>query len=382
MMPVLSVFIDSLMPESVENMEFLSCFENMARVKSELPSYSNTCHASIYTGVYPNKHKHFFIWKYSPETSPFNLLSSFSLKKFFNNICFNKYIKYLIFSSLCKIKRGTVHFMYTFALQPVDRWVYFDFEIVKFWEAQMNIGNYPTIFKILCENGIDCETVWKPKGSLNKIKFSPKPVTYFFIGHMDPIIHFHGPDSSEARRLLGQIDKVIEKAYINFENKYEEFLFFVFSDHGQARIEERIDPYSTFRNYGKDLNDYIHLIDSCHARFWFEKEEKRNEVEKVLDKLDGMGFILTNEIQSRYNAEMPREYGELIFCLNKPYVFLSPNKKFMHGYLPDHREMNGVLISNRSIVKRVVNLQDIAPSILQALDIRIPEYMDGEVIWK
>jgi len=64
MIPVLTVFVDGLKPESLEYMEFLDTFENKMRIRPEL-GYSNSCHASMYTGVHPNKHLKWFIWKYS-----------------------------------------------------------------------------------------------------------------------------------------------------------------------------------------------------------------------------------------------------------------------------------------------------------------------------
>ncbi|MEM2145357.1 MAG: hypothetical protein QW279_08345, partial [Candidatus Jordarchaeaceae archaeon] len=164
----------------------------------------------------------------------------------------------------------------------------------------------------------------------------------------------------------------------------EDFYFLVFSDHGQTEIRERIDLYSLFSKNGKDLNDYLHFIDSCYARFWFKNDEEREEIEKVLSKLEDIGVILTNNLLKKYHAEMPGEYGDLIFCLKEHFVFdiINPKDRFMHGYLPDNTDLDGVCVSNKKIKGPYIKLQDIAPSILQALDIRIPEYMDGEVIWK
>ena len=75
-MKVLTVFIDGLKPESVEEyMPFLNTF-GKRRVETDL-GYSVTCHATMYSGVYPNKHLRWFLWKYSPETSPFKWIRRF-----------------------------------------------------------------------------------------------------------------------------------------------------------------------------------------------------------------------------------------------------------------------------------------------------------------
>jgi len=127
MPPVLTVFIDGLKPESLKHMKFVSSF-NVRRIKTELINYSNTCHASMYTGVYPSKHQIQFIWKFSPETSPFNLLKRLGIHKFPHNL-YSKFMAYAVISLLSK-KRIILHGFRSLAKQPLSRWSLFDFEVV------------------------------------------------------------------------------------------------------------------------------------------------------------------------------------------------------------------------------------------------------------
>lgn len=379
--PVLVFFIDGLMARSIEYMEFVNTLGHTAKIKSDLPTYSNTCYASMYTGVYPRKHKHFFIWKFSPETSPFKFLKPFRF------VPPNHYIRFPLYVAAVKLKYGAyIPGFSSLARQPMKHWTYFAAEVVKYWgEPEKRIGDYPTIFKILEERGIDYHVIWKPKGPLgdiSRISFR-KPFTYIFIGHVDPITHRYGQDSPKSIALIKQIDKIIEKVYAAFEKKYGDFLFVAFSDHGLVRIEEKVSLHALFRGHGKDLNNYLHFIDGNYARFWIREEKEMDEILNVLEKLEDRGFVLTRDIQAKYNAEMPREYGDIIFYLDKPYAFdVVGDAKYMHGYLPDYEDLQGVLISNRPIIKGVAKLQDIAPSILEAFDIEVPKYMDGEPFWK
>jgi len=387
MMPVLVVFIDSLKFEGLEYMEFLNSFENKARIRTELPSYSNTCHASMYTGVYPEKHKYFFIWRRSSERSPFRLFARLKMLDFHSI-----HLKYLFYYGICKLKCGIVPYGYMFfAKQPIRYWANFDVQMVKFWDKpDMYLGDYPTIFKILDDAGIDYEVIWRPGGPLKEVKLKTplSPLTYIFIGHMDPITHRYGQESSKAREALKQINGILEKTYLTLEKTFkDDFFFLVFSDHGQVKIRERVDLYSFFRLNGKDLNNYLHFIDSCYARFWFRNIKEREDVEKVLSKLEDShkGFIITHDIMEKYHAKIPeREYGSLIFCLKPPYIFdvVDPSAVSMHGYPPDYPDLDGVLVSNKKLKKSIAILQDIAPSILQALGLRVPDYMDGEPIWR
>lgn len=382
---VLAVFIDALKPESVDHMEFLRTFENRRRMTTEFPSYSNTCHASMYTGVHPNKHKQQFVWRYSPDTSPFTFLKKLKLHKVFRD----KYSKYFCYALL--FKYGIIPYGYRFfAKHSIDYWANFSFKIVKYWgKPDSFLGGYPTIFSILESKKIQHDVVWASKGSLRKIrtKNPPRTFTYVFIGHMDPLSHKYGQDSPEAIGMLSKIDKILEKMHSEFEKVFgEDFVFILWSDHGLTDIENVVDLHSFFKSNGRNLNSYIHFIDSCYARFWLESAEQRTEVVEVLGKMDDKGFILTDEILEKYRAEMDENtYGDLMFYLDKPYVFdvANPKTVSMHGYLPNYADSDGVCISNHKIRdKSHVELVDITPSILQALGLEIPDHMDGKALWK
>lgn len=387
MTPALTVFIDSLKPESVECMDFLSSFENKARVKTELPSYSNTCHASMYTGVYPNKHLHEFIWYYSPETSCFNPLKKLGLHWAFKD----KYTKFICFEALSMLNFKTSPYGYFFFQRyPLDYWTNFNFAAVKFWgKPDSFVGGYTTVFEILRRNKIRYDVYWSTKGPLKKINNRSylNPWTYYFIGHMDTYSHFYGQESPKAREFLAIVDKRLENLYSAYKKLYgEDFTFFAFSDHGQTKIEERVDLHVFFASKGGNLNDYLHIIDSCYARFWFRNDKEREEVGRILQKMNDKGFILTEEIMKKYHAEIPdNRYGDLIFYLDKPCIFdvVNPNAISMHGYLPDHSDSDGIFISNKKIVNLpYIKLEDIAPSLLSIFGIERPKNMDGNVIWK
>jgi hypothetical protein len=136
-------------------------------------------------------------------------------------------------------------------------------------------------------------------------------------------------------------------------------------------------------------------VDSTFARFWFRNKKEEEEVCEILSELDSKGFVLTEEHLKKYNLSMPdNRYGDLIFYLDVPYIFDHGDlkvmgKKFsvsnvaMHGYLPDYPESDGVFISNKEVLEGShVELVDIMPSILNALDVKIPDYVDGKVLWR
>ncbi|RLI82548.1 hypothetical protein DRP04_03745 [Archaeoglobales archaeon] len=389
---VLTVFIDALKPETVEYMEFLNSFENVSRIKTELPAYSNNCHASMYTGVFPNKHKHHFIWKFRPETSPFKLLSKLGV------VNRSRRLKKFLYKSICLPKSMVVPYGdVVFENMPISFWANFDFDMVKFWgKPNSFIESYPTIFEILKRGKIPYRVIWiwtpfRPIKILERVNppnnRDYRSWLYVFIGDIDYYAHKFGQDSPKIREVLQKIDYTLEGIYSRSEKIFSDnFYFFVFSDHGQAEIREKVEASSLFSSHGRDLCDYIHFIDANYLRFWFRNEREKEEVEKILSKLEGLGFTLDEEFLIKYHAEISdNRYGDLIFYLDEGAVFqeiIPKDVRYMHGYLPDYPDSDAVCVANRKIKGTRIKLQDITPSILQALGLEIPDYMDGEPIWK
>ena len=399
-MKVLTVFIDGLKPESIQYMPFLDGFSTKRRVIPEL-GYSNPCHASMYTGVHPNKHLKWFIWKYSPDTSPFKLIEKSKIYEFPHNL-YTKYACYRIakFFNRDITSFYGMPFMYWI---PIKNWHYFDLAEKKFWSDSNFIENYPTIFDLLRINSIPYEVIGMERKHANESSkiieqhtFNGiKPWTYLFIGDIDPLSHKYGQDSVQVRERLKKIDQILEKIYISFEKKSDTFCFMLFSDHGHIKVKDKIDLHSFFRVYGGSLTDYIHFIDSNYARFWFRNEKERKEVTRILLEMGDKGFILTEEHFKKYNVNMPdNRYGDLIFYLDTPHQFDRGQIAVMgkqrttsdvsaHGYLPEYPDSNGVFISNKNVVNDShIRLADISPSIMDIFSIKIPDYMDGKIIWR
>lgn len=399
MTPVLAVFIDGLKPESIGHMEFLETFYK-ARVKTELGAYSPACDASIYTGVFINKHLCWFTWKYSPDTSPFRILKKLWVAYLPHNI----YSKYIYYKACLKLHHATnpAIFGFTvFASFPMRYWAYFDTDIREPWEKPQFYNDYPNLFEILRANSIKFEVVGVKSRDLpdsSKIvkMHHPEKDTMFlnyFIGDIDHLSHSYGQDHLKTIERLRTIDKILQGKYTEFERMFNDFYFMVFSDHGHSKVKKIINLEEIFKSRGKNLHNYIHFIDSNYARFWFRNSREEKEVREALSELEDEGFILSKEHFKKYHAEMPdNRYGDLIFYLDKPNIFFGREihalgRKVtapvsMHGYLPDYPDSDAVFVSNKRLKKDKMILQDITPSILQALGLEIPDYMDGEPVWK
>ena len=91
---LLTVFLDGIKTESLEFMPFLNSLREKRTIRTDL-GYSVTCHASMYTGVYPEKHKIWFYWLKNAKNSPYRWLKESGIDK----IPDNDFVKYLVYTA-------------------------------------------------------------------------------------------------------------------------------------------------------------------------------------------------------------------------------------------------------------------------------------------
>ena len=358
------VFIDGLKPESIKYMPFLDSLPTKRRIRTEF-GYSPTCYASMFGGVYPNKHHVWFSWKYSPDTSPYRWLKKYKM----DSLPHNLFTKYACFRLADFMSHGLLPWQGPMPLQwwyvPVSSWHYFDLTTKRAWFELDYLENYPTVFGILTNHGIQYELVGIEKAkpeklwqSIEQYDFSEiKPWTLFFIGDIDLLSHYHKQNSDIVIERLAEIDRVLREKCELLESKAGDFDFVMFSDHGHVEINDYLDVKSIFKSYGESLDDFIYFIDANFVRFIFRNEDEERRVRDILSHLESVGFILTETHLRKYHLDMPdNRYGNLIFYVEAPHHVTAGLKigwkklrsPFVsaHGYSPDNPDSDGVFISS------------------------------------
>ncbi|MBN1874071.1 MAG: alkaline phosphatase family protein [Anaerolineae bacterium] len=393
MKPVLTFFFDALKPESLQYMPFLNSFAHKRRMKSEF-GHSVTCHPSMYSGVHPDKHLQWFVWKYDPVGTPFKWARVFKYLGLLDNLG----SRYFLHKYTRQFReKNTAWFGVPLLVNlPLKYWSYFNVVEDRAWDEVGYLKEYPTVFDVLRGYNVEFEIVGMTKGAGSEFtqigghEFTEiRPWTYFFLGSIDSYSHHHRQDGPETIDRMRRLDQLVAAKYEAYSRRVSDFDVFVFSDHGHIPAEKRVDIHKVFRQHGQSLRRFIHLIESNYARFWFRNDKERATVEAILETL-GEGFILTDEHFQRYHLEMPdNRYGDLIFYLDVPYLFtktiwgFSRKQKSMHGYLPDYPDSDGVFLSRRALVEGPhVELVDVLPTLLDSLGLPIPDYVDGRVLWQ
>ncbi len=393
MKPLLSIFIDGLKPESLEHMPFLNSFQSKRRIKGE-HGYSIACHGSMYSGVHTDIHKLWFVWQYAPTSSPF------------------RRVKYLFKIPFMGTLPGKLFLHKTAKLfeQPntsffgIPRVIHVPLRLLKYLDVSEKrnydepgyLTEVPSLFDIMREKGIAFEVIGMDKSEREESKIVERhtdhkklPFIYWFIGDVDHFSHKFGQESDEAKKRLAELDALLGRKYEELTSAIGEVDVLVWSDHGHIDVAHKIDLYDTFEQAGADLNDYLHVIDGTYARFWFDKDGQEAKVRQVLESLKEYGDVMEIEDQKAHRVYPgDRRYGDLIFALRPGAIFSktiwgwSRTMKSMHGYSPEYRESDGVLISNLPVTDdRTLELIDITPSIMERLELTPLEHMEGKSFW-
>lgn len=392
MKPVISVFFDGLKPESLQYMPFLSAIPHQRRLKTLL-GYSITCHASMYTGVYPDRHKLWFLWQLGEQTSPFKWLKGIPFKSLADNIP-----GWMILHKITARMSDLTSYWGIPRLfnLPVHYWPKIDVSEKRYWDEDGYIENCQTIFERLRQHHVSYQVAGMVPHVIDTSRLVAEheikevnPWIYLFIGDVDALSHHSTQGSPEVIEKLKLFDRIVEQKCREVEFKAGGYEIIVWSDHGHVELNEKFDIYRFFREEGDDLNRYMHIIDINFARFWFDNGLERSRVEQLLKKIPN-GFILNEADMEQEHVLMgDNRFGDLIFYLDKGSAFsrtifgFGLRQKSIHGYLPGHEGCDGVFLSSREISPKVskVELVDIMPSTLNLLGVPVPGGLDGKVIW-
>jgi hypothetical protein len=387
---VLAAFLDGLGADAIDRMPFLARQPTVRRMRTEL-GYSITCHASMYTGLRPDRHGLWFVWQRRPETSPFRWLRPFRFLDAIDNLPMH-----LVAT---KVTRPFVRTTSWFGLPyPVHvRWRDIpDLDITerKLWPEPGYLAPADTIFDRMRASDVRFEIVGmdreRPIGLAAIEAWSPPAdpaaFTMLFAGDVDHASHAHGQGSAEVTELLGRIDRAIERhAAVLSRNGLEPRLV-VWSDHGHHDVR-RLNPLTYLKERGLDLGRHAHVIDTNFIRFWVDDPDERRGLIGQLDGL-GIGHVLTDAELDAYRVRMPDDrYGNVIFYVELPYALSHTIWGFGrrlasgHGYLPDHPGSDAAFVSNLPARDGTLDLVDVAPSLLELLGLEVAPGLDGRSAW-
>ena len=388
--PVLAVFLDGLGADAIDRMPFLAAQRTMRRVRTEL-GYSITCHASMYTGLRPDRHLLWFVWQRDPAASPFRWLRPFR----FLDVIDNLPMHVLATKATRRFVRTSSWFGIPYPVHVPWRFIP-DLDIAerRRWDEPGYLAPARTIFDVMRDERLPFEIVGMDRGRVRGLAAveaweppdEPAAFTYLFAGDVDHASHAHGQGSPEVTELLGRVDAVIEAKMAAMARRGPEPALLLWSDHGHHDVQ-RLNPLPLLKEHGIDLRRYPHVIDTNFIRMWIADAGERRRMVERLDAL-GIGHVLTDAELDRYRVRMPDDrYGNVIFYVELPYALshtiwgYGRRLDSAHGYLPDHPGSDAVLVSNLPTRDGAYDLVDVAPTVLELLGLPVEAGLDGKSAW-
>jgi hypothetical protein len=331
------IFVDAL---PFEYLQFIDNGCEWATVKTSTTpglGYSSNQHWALFAAKTPDDIGYFTDWNINPACSK-NALNMYL--KHTNRI--NPVVNFALNKagiSKANIPIGLKKHFINKSIYPLSNQTQFcglDPIFSKFKLYKVTKPNEVNMLKHLAENGVNRNS-------------------FIVINSLDSFGHvylnMHDKYVSFLRMLLSRIGMVVD----SFIKKYGEVgTVILLSDHGMSLVENTIS-LSLEDEFGPQKPDrYLYFLDSLILRIWVFDVALRKELEDYLLRKN-FGHLL-NTTERAYHGVTSKQFGDIIFILNEGYVFRPNYFGFglrgvahgMHGYLPDCKMQEGVLLGNFS----------------------------------
>ena len=204
----------------------------------------------------------------------------------------------------------------------------------------------------------------------------------------DSIAHQSGSTNTKVINQLKKQDKELLNLITEIERRgyWENVTLIVVSDHGMSDVENYINIKEILKN--NSIDSTLSIGPAVGHIFLDDLTDKELAI-SVLKKESNLIVWDGSQLPSNYNMFHPARTGDIVVETNAPNMLVTRKNsnppKGMHGYNPIiNKEMDGIFFAygNRVSVNQIdkVSQLDIAPTILNLLDLETPSYMTGQSI--
>jgi len=342
------------------------------------PSFANR--VEIMTGNSPATTDTFVDFCYDPENSPFKIL------KFLKTPINLKQRRSIFRKVLAALSYLTCGYGVNPVNIPLSFLPYFspNKSIIEFIRKERE-RDESHLFGILEKNGFKVTFIYGSveyiRERLKRYSTSKDEILFIHYGDSDKTGHKYGPNSMEIREVL----RIISESIKDINNSLGPFDFIaIFGDHNMVEVKNTINIWERLMKLNvKPLKDYLFFLNSPMVRFWFNNEYAKEKIRDFLTSLSCGRIITEKELKER---ELPidMKYGEIIFWMKKgwhitPDFYHMSKIKGMHGYIDDLSETPLIIFNRHEKIKLKAKgkLKDIAPTLLDILNIKCSKYMEG-----
>lgn len=374
------ILIDALGWEWIKSHPFL---ESVAPYRKRLRSvlgYSTAAIPSILTGLYPEQHGRLTLFHAANGSSPFRRLAPICAMP--PALTENRYVRYAV----KRIARRVNGFEGYFQLYGVPLRYLPSLDVCEKHDIYRpgGIPGAKSIFDSLTQGqvpyaaycyhqGDDRTLVERMRGDLKRRE---KRVYFLYLAQVDAFLHDNADNPAAVARCLDEYSAMISDLHAEAARNYERVRLCLFADHGMAPTVATLDVRAILNDLPFSApRDYLVLLDSTMARFWFFSPGAREAVIERLGREDVGHWLGEDELRSLKAWFVDRRYGEEMFLTNQGVV-IAPSfmgahaAKGMHGFHPDAPHSYGAFMSSEEVGDDVREITDICRLMLTRSGLR------------
>jgi Type I phosphodiesterase / nucleotide pyrophosphatase len=191
-----------------------------------------------------------------------------------------------------------------------------------------------------------------------------KKFYFLYLSGLDAFLHAHADQSAEAARCLDRYSRAITRLYRKAQLGYSRVRLHVFGDHGMAVTRTTVDLAARLAGLAlREPRDYLCLLDSTMARFWFFSPTARAE---IMSRLAGAGgrWLEYSMLRSLRAWFEDRRYGEEIYLMPEGAVIAPSHMgqrapRGMHGFHPSTANSRAAFVSSEDYGTRLDHITDV-----------------------
>ncbi len=351
----LFVFVDACGWEIIKNDPFAQQFAPERRKLTSVFGYSSACVPSILAGRWPVEHRNWCYFVYDPVHSPFKPLRA--LRWLPRALTSRRFFRYRLSKMLKKYLKFKGYFdLYNIPFEHISL---FDFSEKKspLQPGGMNCG--PNIFDHLGKRGIAYHVSDPARTErqnldalISDIDREKIDFAFLYWPDLDGLLHRVGNKSPDVPAKLRAYEPWLKELMAHAGAHYDEVKLAIFSDHGMANCDKHLNLRAKLNaldlRFGKD---YVVVLDSTMARFWFFNDRARRLVTECLGTVPE-GRVMPDDELAELGALFPdRYFGELIFLVEEGVLIVPSDMgerpiRAMHGYHPDAPHSYASMLTN------------------------------------
>lgn len=320
---------------------------------------SSACLASILSGAWPERHRHWCHFVYDPPHSPFKPLQAWRwLPNFITRRrCFRHGLSAFVRRQL-KL-RGD----FDLCNLPFRHLSLFDMGEKKSPLQPGGLNRGLNIFDFLESSGIPYHVSDPALGESENFQellgfIDSEWIDFAFVywPELLGLVCRTGSQSPGISLRLRQYEAWIDRLLAVARKHYEDVRLYIFSGHGMANCDKLLDLKSLIEQLPLRFGvDYAAVYDSTMARFWFFRKQAREIICRCLDDITWGRVLPDRELQQLHCFFPDRRFGELIFLVEEG-VLIAPSHlderplRAMSGYHPAEPHSYAALVTNQAFI--------------------------------